>query len=174
MSQLDLDYQTGLKPFPWAGMVLLFVASLVLALVGIYYRGVTERIAYWEVKTGQADALGRQVSGSQRETKEVAQEIKHANEILSQITLPWDKLFQAVEWSAGKEVALLAVEPDAEKHEVKISGEAKDIAAVLDYIRKLSTQEIFNSVYLQSHQVQQRAPLKPVRFALVAAWKVTP
>jgi len=94
----------------------------------------------------------------------MALEIKHANEVLQQLTLPWGKLFQAMESSSGKQVALLAMEPDAEKQVVKISGEAKDIAAVLDYIRRLAAQQVFSSVYLQSHQIQQQDPEKPVRF----------
>ena len=175
MTQIYLDYQRSSKPFPWAGVALLFLAFAVLTLASIYYQGLIEKIGYWEFKSGQVlRAAGRQMDNSPREIKDMAQEIKHANEVLSQITLPWDKLFQAVEWSSGKEVALLTIEPDAEKHVVKISGEAKNIEAVLNYIRHLSAQDIFKSVYLQSHQVQLQNPDRPVRFALAAAWKETP
>lgn len=175
MSQLDLDYQRSMTPFPWAGVVLLLLAFGALALVDLYYRGLTEKIGYWEFKSGQVlKATQRRMASSPREIKDMEQEIKHANEVLNQITLPWDKLFQAVEWSSGKDVALLTIEPDAEKHVVKISGEAKNIEGVLSYVRHLSEQEIFSSVYLQSHKVQQQNPEKPVRFALVAAWKETP
>ncbi len=175
MTRLDLDYQNSLKPLPWPGVVLLLLAMATLALIATYYRGMNEKIGYWEAKAGQVlRASERQSSGSQRELKETAQEIKHANEVLGQITLPWDKLFQAVEWSSGKDVALLTIEPDAEKHVVKISGEAKHIPAVLTYIRHLSAQDIFTNVYLQSHQVQEQSPDKPVRFALIASWKEAP
>ena len=174
MARLDLDYQSRLKPFPWAGLALLALALLASVLVAVYYRGVTEEIVNLESTTGKARAAGRQMTGSEREMKEMALEIKHANDVLGQITLPWDKLFQAVEWSSGKDIALLTIEPDAEKHVVKISGEAKNIAGVLNYLKHLAAQEIFNSVYLQSHQVQEQNPEKPVRFALVAAWKEAP
>jgi hypothetical protein len=172
---LYLDYRSSLKPIPWAGLALLALALAVLALAGVYYHDTLEQIGYWEAQSGLAErAAGRKMPGSQREINEMVLEIKHANEVLDQITLPWDKLFQAVEWSSGKDVALLTIEPDTEKHEVKISGEAKNIEAVLGYIKHLSTQDVFSSVYLQSHQVQKRNPEKPVRFALVVAWKVTP
>lgn len=175
MYQLYLDYQRSSKPFPWAGVVLLLLASGVLVLFYIYYQGLTEKIGYWELKNGQVlRASEGKKEWSPREISDMAQEIKHANEVLNQITLPWDKLFQAVEWSSGKDVALLTIEPDAEKHLVKISGEAKNIPAILSYLRHLAEQEIFESVYLQSHQVQEQNPEKPVRFALVAAWKETP
>ncbi len=147
MTHLYLDYQRSNKPFPWAGVALLLLACGVLALVYLYYQGLIEKIGYWELKTGQVYREHQRAS-SQREMKEMALEIKHANEVLNQITLPWDKLFQAVEWSSGKDVALLTIEPDAEKHVVKISGEAKNIAGVLNYLKHLAEQEIFNSVYL--------------------------
>jgi hypothetical protein len=175
MTQLYLDYQNSQKPFPWAGVVLLLLALSSLALADIYYQGMSEKIGYWEAKAGLVlRASERQTTGSQREIKDTAQEIRHANEVLNQITMPWDKLFQALEWSTGKDMALLAVEPDAEKREVKISGEAKNIPAVLGYLRHLSDQQIFSSVYLQSHQVQQQSPEQPVRFTLIATWKVMP
>ncbi|OIR16343.1 hypothetical protein GALL_30650 [mine drainage metagenome] len=174
MTQLFLDYQRSNKLFPWAGTVLLLLSLGLLALADIYYQNLTERISYWELKSGQFQkATGRKMGNSPREIKDMALEIKHANDVLNQITLPWDKLFQAVEWSSGKDVALLTIEPDAEKHVVKISGEAKNIEAALNYVRHLSDQEIFNGVYLQSHQVQEQNPERPVRFALIATWKDT-
>src|SRR5512143_2546700 len=139
MLPLNLDYQRSMKPFPWAGVVLLLLSLAALALSDLYYRGLTEKIGYWEFKSGQVlNATHRQMANSPREISDMASEIKHANEVLNQITLPWDKLFQAVEWSAGKDVALLTIEPDAEKHVVKISGEAKNIEGVLNYVRHLS------------------------------------
>ena len=175
MTRLFLDYQDNVKFGSWAGVLVLLVAVLMLFLAGDYYQGMTEKIRDLEVKSGlAAKSAGRTTAGSQREMDDLALEIKHANEVLNRITMPWDKLFQAVEWSADKDVALLAMEPDEGKHEVKIRGEAKNIEEVLSYIRHLSEQEIFSSVYLQSHQVQQQNAQRPVRFALVAAWKVTP
>jgi hypothetical protein len=172
---LQLDFQSRAKPLPWAGVALLALAALVLTLCGVYYSDTLDQTAYWEAKSGLVDKDSRrQANATLRETKDLALEIRHANEVLNQLTLPWDSLFQAVEWSAGKDVALLGIEPDAERREVKISGEGKNIGAVLEYIRHLSAQEAFSGVYLQSHQVQEREREKPVRFALVVTWKVAP
>lgn len=174
MARLSLDYQHGTRPFPWAGAALLVSALAVLTLAGIYYRELAGKVVSWEAKARQDIAPGQQTTGSQRGMADTALEIKHANEVLRQITLPWGELFQAIESSSDKELALLAMEPDAEKHVVKISGEAKNIAAVLGYIKRLSAQEAFSSIYLQSHQIQQQDPEKPVRFALLAAWRGAP
>ncbi len=175
MNRLNLDYQRSARPFPWAGLVILGVALALLGGAAFYYRGVNEQIGYWETRAGQVlRARARQSLGSQREIRDAAQEIKRANEVLGQITLPWDKLFQAVEWSAGKDVALLSLEPDADRHEMKIGGEAKNIAAMLGYVGHLSEQRMFTSVYLLNHQVQEQSPDQPVRFALIASWRTAP
>jgi len=164
-----------MRPFPWAGVTLLALALAALALAATYYRDTTAQADYWEAKAGQAaKATARAGPATKREISDMALEIKHANEVLSQITLPWDSLFHAVEWSAGQDIALLTIEPDAEKHQVKIRGEAKNIGAMLSYVRHLSSQDAFSSVYLQSHQVQRRERENPVRFALVASWKMAP
>src|SRR5512135_1505497 len=136
MVLLRLDYQRGPQPFPWAGTVLLVSALAALALIGVYYRELTGKVVLWEAKAGQAVTPAKRTADGSRSPADTALEIKHANEVLLQLTLPWGKLFQAIESASGKEVTLLAMEPDAEKHVVKISGEAKNITAVLDYIKR--------------------------------------
>lgn len=177
MAMLRLDYQQNL-PFPWAGPALLALTLMALILTAAYYVELSGKAVSWEDRLeqierrqGRASPAGR-AGGS--EVGDMALEVKHANEVLRQLTLPWDELFKAVETAAGKEVALLAMEPNAEKHVVKISGEARDLAALLKYITQLEEQEVFGQVYLQSHQVQQQDPDKPVRFSLLAVWREAP
>ncbi len=175
MTLLQLEYQGRVRPFPWAGTGLLLIALAVSAQVGVYYHELNEKNAYW---AHLAETNKRQLpvhpSVDPRRADEIALEIKYANGVLNKLTLPWDKLFQAVEWSSGKNVALLGIEPDADKHELRITAEARNLGALTQYIRQLSRQEIFTSVYLQSHQIQQQIPERPVRFTLVAGWKAAP
>jgi hypothetical protein len=176
MATLWLDYQQD-RPFHWAGPVLLALALAALFLTVVYYLELNDKAAGWEEKLEQIErGHGLRAAGRPggNEGEELAQEVKRANEVLRQLTLPWDELFRTVESVAGKKVALLALEPDLEKHVVKISGEAKDLVALLNYITQLEEQEVFGTVYLQSHQVQQRDPDKPVRFALLAVWRGKP
>jgi hypothetical protein len=174
MAALWLDYQQD-RPFHWAGPILLALALLALMLTAAYYLELSAQAESWEEKVERIErghglrSGGRAVAGEQ-----LAQEVTRANEVLRQLTLPWEELFQTVESVAGRKVALLALEPDMEKRLVKISGEARDMPALLNYITQLEAQEAFGAVYLQSHQVQQRDPDKPVRFALLAVWREKP
>jgi hypothetical protein len=173
MDILHLDYQQDL-PRRWAGPAMLALTLGGLILAGAYYIELDGTAAGWEGKLEQMERrLGMPAHGGRGsgEAKDMVLEVNRANEVLRQLTLPWDTLFQAVESAAGKDVALLAMEPDTEKHQVKISGEAKDFAAVLNYVTHLEEQAVFGPVYLQGHQVQQEDPDKPVRFSLLAEWR---
>lgn len=157
---------------------MLVLSMVALVFTGAYYLKLSDQADQWEAKAGRIEhAAQRQLQASRSDARapaDVALEVRHANEVLRQLSLPWDGLFQAVESAGSKDVSLLALEPDTEKALVKISGEAKNIGAMLDYIRLLEERNVFGTVYLQSHQVQQQDPEKPVRFALLAAWRGKP
>lgn len=169
MTALWLDYQQD-RPAHWAGPLLLALALFAALLTVAYYLELNEQANGWEERLqriegpGAADGTG----------EALAQEVQRANEVLRQLTLPWEELFRTLESVAGKKVALLALEPDLEKQQVKISGEARDMAALLNYIARLEEQPVFGTVYLQSHQLQLRDPERPVRFALLAVWRGKP
>jgi hypothetical protein len=172
MNRLRLDYQRSMNPFPLTGAILLIVAIAILILTGSYYYRLAIASADWEDSLKKFErASGGQVTGSYQEVRGVFRDIKQANEVLRQLTLPWEKLFHAVESSTDREVTLLGMEPDIEKHVVNISCEAKDIVAMLNFIKRLEMQQEFSSVYLESHQIQEHDPDKPVRFSLIAFWR---
>lgn len=170
MNRLRLDYQRSMKPFPLAGAILLLMAIAMLILIGDYYYDLTVRTASWE------DSLKKfeQTSGGRADDAEQgrwAGDIKQANEVLRQLTTPWEGLFKAVESSTDAKVTLLSMAPDIEKHVVAIGCEAKNVAAMLNFIKRLEKRQEFDSVYLQSHQIQEYEPERPVRFSLIVFWR---
>ncbi|MBS4095536.1 MAG: hypothetical protein KGZ83_01690 [Sulfuricella sp.] len=173
MARLYLDYQRG-KPFPWGGTALLVVALAAAILLAGYQRGLSHQAAGLEAHLEGVERPFKRLATSGEQGKDLEQEVSQANEVLRQLTLPWDKLFDSVESSSDKDVALLAMEPDIAKRTVKISGEARNILAMLGYVTRLEEQDIFGTVYLQNHQVQLNVPEKPVQFTVLAAWKEMP
>ncbi len=175
MSKLHLDYQRSIKPFPWVGLLLFVLALAALIATGMYYRDLNAQAVRWEFRAEQIDhAMQRQpVSGriSERKAGDLALEVKRANEVLYKLGIPWGRLFQTLESADNKNVTLLMLEPDTGKQLVKISGEAKNMAAMLDYIKQLENRDVLGTVYLQSHHVQLQDAEKPVRFVLLAVWR---
>ncbi len=176
MRALQLDYQRVYRPVPWLGLGVLVAALFALALMGGYYQMLNQQIKLWESKVEHIKRLSSQRALVSRPLTEQAAraqrlEVEQANQVVRQLDLPWNELLNAVETSEEKSIALLSLEPDLRKGTVKISGEAKDFKALLNYVKQLSTREVFSSVMLQNHQIRQDDPDKPVRFFLLAHWK---
>ena len=175
MRALKLDYQRAYRPIPWLGLGVLAAALVSLAAAAGYHQELQRQIGFWEARADHFARLAGARGASRPLTTEAARaqllEVKHANQVVRQLDLPWSALFKAVESSGDRSVALLSLEPDLQRGTVKISGEAKDFDALLKYVRELSTREVFGSVMLQQHQVQQDVAEKPVRFSLLAHWK---
>jgi hypothetical protein len=127
-----------------------------------------------EQKVREAQHSSRRQLADTRRTggdlQKVNLEVKRASEVLMQLNQPWDELFQLLESSDRKLVALLSIDPDPQNRQVKVTAEAKDLASMLGYVRYVQEQGGFSNVFLQSHQVQQQDPEKPVRFVVTAAW----
>jgi hypothetical protein len=177
MHALRLDYQRSNRPFPWLGLIVLAAAIAALAAMAALYQDTRASAARWEARHDQATrAAGMSARAAQpldRDAQRIqALEVQHANSVLRELGLPWDVLFRAVESSAGKNIALLALEPDLRKGTVTISAEAKNFDAMLEYARQLGQRDVFASVHLQRHLIQQADPQRPVRFSLLAVWRV--
>jgi hypothetical protein len=178
MRAIYLDYQKAYRPFPTLGVILLLVALGVGAQMVRQHGYLSDILEGWEALEKRVDRLARHHDlrpGERRnpDAEQGAREVAKANEVLRRITLPWDELFAAVESAAPSEVALLTMEPDAEKRLLKITGEAKHVAAMFDYIRTLERRPMFQTVTLSNHQEQITDPQRPIRFTLMAAWRET-
>lgn len=110
------------------------------------------------------------VEESRKDDREFQQEVRIANGVIQQMSIPWDLLFSDIESSTGSEVALLSVQPDAATRVVRISGEAKEFAAMVAYIRRLEKTDHLGKVMLQGHEIKIQDPQKPVAFVLLAVW----
>lgn len=174
MRALTLDFLRARRNNPWVGMALLIVGALALGQAANYERALVGQIELAEARLGVL-AKGSQSAPVQPEdAEELQQEIRHANEILQQLALPWGTLFNVVEASNEKEIALLAIQPDAGKQVLRLTGEAKNFNALLAYIARLEQSPMLSQVYLTSHELRLQDAQKPVGFALVANWVVQP
>ena len=103
-------------------------------------------------------------------TQKLQLEISHANDILSRLSLPWSGLFQTLESINADDIALLSIHPEPDKHRLRLSGEAKNLASLLSYITALDKSHVLDHVYLTSHEIRTDSPQQPIRFSLVAHW----
>lgn len=178
MRPLSLDFQRSPRRQNLAGVALLALGLAATAVAGIQYRELAEAIASREVQIAGLERTTPRKPAKTRQTEQEAQqlgvEIRRANQVVQELSQPWDRLFRAVETVGNKDVALLTIEPDAKKRLLQISGEARNLAAMLAYVRLLEQQTALTDVYLQNHHIQQQDADKPVRFSLAASWRAAP
>ncbi|HWH47037.1 MAG TPA: hypothetical protein VN664_04485 [Burkholderiales bacterium] len=171
MSTLELDFVAGSRRGSWLGIALLAVAALATAKVADIYAESRREVGQIEARIARME---RRVNGITSDAPKLddatIQEIRHANQVIDQITLPWDRLFRAVESVANNRVALLGITPDQKAGSVELSAEAADVEAMFDYVKRLQRAPSLARVYLLNHQVNARDPQRPVRFTVTASW----
>jgi hypothetical protein len=98
-------------------------------------------------------------------------EFTFARDTVARLSMPWDRLFGALEAANIDQVALLSVEPDAQARTVTITGEGRDYLAALSYMANLAGQKDLNRVHLVRHEVKREASTRPLTFTVSAAWR---
>ena len=178
MRPIRVDFlRNPAAPSP-VGMAFLLAGALAAALSVSWYVSVLGEIDRLETSAAEMKRMTRRAPGrmteSPRDARETQQEVRIANLVVQQMTLPWDRLFQELEASASKEISLLAVQPDVAGRQVRISGEAKTFKAMLDYSRRLENSAMLGEVVLLGHEVRSQDPQRPVAFSLSAGWSERP
>lgn len=167
MKRIDLDFAA--RPGPSAGWILLGVALVALLDTGASYRHLEAQIAEAEQR---AVAPRARAGGHGAETGEAAAAaLRDAEKVARTLMLPWDSLFRSVEETTDDGVALLALQPDPQKRELNITGEAKDYDAILAFVTRLDKRGSLRDVHLVRHELREDDPQRPLYFSIIAEWE---
>lgn len=173
MRPLGLNHAASGRPARRA-----LAAAVLLALAGniaggFYYAHLSEQHAAARAASERRPAAGPALA-SRRAGDALQAELARANEAVRALSVPWDAVFDAVEAASSPDVSLLALDPVPEKKMLKLHAEARNMEAVLVYLRSLAAGPVFAAVSLQSHKVQQGDPNHPVRFLVLLEWRARP
>lgn len=169
MQRLDLDFHAA-RPSRAAGWLLLAAAIAFTADLGISYVSTYRSAARSEAELAAIEQPARAARAARAE-KVKPEEMAAAREAIEQLALPWNALFQALETTASRDVALLSIEPDPQSGKVTISGETRDLKGALDYVAKLEGSPMLNDAHLVKHEVRAHEAQKMVVFVAAATWK---
>jgi len=167
--RLELDYIAPPHRPAWPGMLLLAVAIAASALVAERYRDVRQELGRLDAQAGLVLPGGRVARALPKERLD--EQAKNAEAVVRQLTLPWGSLIGAIEQAATRDVAILQLQPDAEKGLLRLTAEARNREAMFGYLKRLSSARELTNVVLVSHQVQKDEPQQPIQFSVQASVK---
>lgn len=160
----------SLRPAHW----LLAAIGIALCVGGLLaLHGLTQQRDARQAQLAQAQvqAATRSVS-SVTVRKTVIPEVQASvvNSAIQQLNLPWSQLLTAIERATPAAVALLELTPDAKRHLVRGTAEAKTTDTMLAYISRLKQQPFLGNVMLTKHGVSDQDANRPLRFEFEAEW----
>jgi Tfp pilus assembly protein PilN len=147
---------------PRATWALLWIALILLPQL------VTSQLRYRDELRKHAARVAR-VQAAQ-----AAAQAGAVNAAVRQLNLPWRALHDAVAAATPPAIALLALEPDANKSSVRITAEAKSSDDMIAYVAGLRALDWFSGVLLTRHEINEQDPNRPIRFQIDAQWKAAP
>lgn len=92
-------------------------------------------------------------------------ERRQLNRVIQQLNTPWQDLFQQLERSTPQEVALISIEPDANRASVKLQAEARSLDVLLSYAASLQFQGVLGALTYSKHETNDQDPNKPIRLS---------
>ncbi|RFP98093.1 pilus assembly protein [Pseudomonas putida] len=104
-------------------------------------------------------------------SREQAERLAQMQSVSQQLQRPWQQLFAMLEAQPQDDVALLSLAPDARKGQLRITAEARNLEAMLQYHQRLEGSAELSDVSLLNHEVLAAQPEHPVRFTLTATWE---
>jgi Tfp pilus assembly protein PilN len=169
--RLDHDFAHPRRRYSLQGALLL-AGGLFAAGFGVQQYFTAEReVTVLEREVAMLASATRGGAGPGVDLDRLRTRIVLANQVVRKKTVPWDGLFRDIENASDSKIGLLAVQPDAASGSVRISGEARDTAALTDYITRLAAQPSLQNVHLAEHEVKVVQGRSIVRFNLNATWK---
>ena len=163
----------GRQLLRWA-MALLGAACLFGTLAQWQLVSAPQLLAARQEVQEQRARMGSQLPVARMKPAEMTIAWQRAQTVSQQLNLPWSRFFLSLgQTAAESRVALISVEPDAQKGQLVVLAEARDMGAMLKFVATLQDSAGFSGVTLQSHLINRALPEKPIRFRLSAKWSTT-
>ncbi|BBH45900.1 PilN domain-containing protein [Pseudomonas sp. KU43P] len=175
MRRLDLEFQPR-RSSPLAWSLLALGGAVVAVLVLLQQHLQAEQVDLEARVHGMEMQLGRRPATAAPQnsaaSREQAERLAQMRSVSQQLQRPWQQLFAMLEAQPQEDVALLTLTPDARKGQVRITAEARNLEAMLQYHQRLEQSAELSDVSLLNHEVVAGQPEHPVRFNLTATWEI--
>ncbi len=178
MKAIKIDFAAGSVRrtlFHTHPLVMLLVAAGVLLCASAAYAS-WQMTLQQRLRAAELEQLRQRAATQAQRPREVAQvaiapaQAQFVNSAIRQLNLPWRELQDAVLAATPRQIALLALEPEPRKQLLKLTAEAKSSDDMVAYVAALKQQELFTSVNLIRHEINEQDANRPLRFQVEAIW----
>jgi len=128
-------------------------------------------------KTALLDQIATQQQAQQKRTpvRSAAKRNTARNEeaqmararVTASLDYSWQPTFAALEATRSKKIALLSLDANQAKKQVRLVAEARRLSDAVEYVGQLGRQSGVKRAVLQQHEVQNEPEERPVRFTLL-------
>jgi hypothetical protein len=164
LARIELDYVAAPRRPLWPGIAVLSVSLALAGHLALTQRAVHRELASLALAQGARDLV--QPRGASKAGDE---DLRQAETVVRQLTLPWGDIVRAIEGASMREVGVLNMQPDAQQRMLKLTAEARSREAMLEYVRRIAQTKGLSNVYIVSHQVQTEDPSRPIQFSVQAS-----
>lgn len=172
MRELGLDFQprrAGVIP-----VLLLCVGCVLCADAWLELHDLNSQLADLQAQMTHAQRRADRLAlatheTARRETELPAEQGKALQNAVAAIHLDWEALYRQIDLATGEDIALLAITPNAAAKSLQLSGEARNLQAVLGFVDALRRQPL-SHISLMSHKIKADDPQHPIIFEIAATW----
>jgi len=170
---IQFDFAGGGRRVSVLAGALLALGVMAAGAVLLEYRALGERRGGLELKLAAA-MRANSPALSPSEAIADARTAASGQQAISDLSTPWTLLLAELEQASKDtqgQVALLGVEPDHAKHNVRVSAEARTLSLALAYVQRLQASRSLQYPMLDRHEIRADDAQHPVRFELTGAWR---
>jgi hypothetical protein len=167
---VQLDFAVPQRRSTAAGLLLCLAGIFAATVVGVEFRGALAERA-------RLDGAIEAIADQRRAPVETAGRAAAATEFAKmsqELAIPWTRLLTELESASNdmaSQVSLLHIEPDADKHVVRITAEVRSLPDALAYLERLQRSPVLRYPMLESHERRKDDPEHAVRIKIAAEWR---
>lgn len=164
--RIELDHAAAPRPRRALGLAVLGLSLALAATLIVRHRDAAHELE--RLRTAAGLAGGGQRLAAAVPKAQLDEETRAAEAVLRQLTLPWPEIVRTVEDAAMQEIAILHLQPDALRRELRLAAQARDRDGMLEFLRRLSADGSLEAPHVVSHQVRTEDPSRPLEFSILA------
>jgi hypothetical protein len=171
MAILDFDFHPPATRPAVLGVVLLLAGTATVAVAFANIRQADAAKAEMQDQVALQEQINQKRvpnrSLAKRNASRTEQALLARASVSANLEYSWEPMFAALEATQSKKIALLSIDANQGKKQVRVVAEARTLSDAVEYVGLLGQQRAIRRALLQQHEVQTDPAEHPVRFTLL-------